>query len=64
MRMQPVKFWAKNASEWQRMWINENDNKYHIFEIQYIVAKDYGNPMVFHSVPRLPSKYVTLEMSG
>ena len=58
------KFWAKNASEWQRMWINENDNKYHIFEIQYIVAKDYGNPMVFHSVPRLPSKYVTLEMSG
>lgn len=46
------------------MWINENDNKYHIFEIQYIVAKDYGNPMVFHSVPRLPSKYVTLEMSG
>lgn len=57
------KFWAKNASEWQRMWINENDNKYHIFEIQYIVAKDYGNPMVFHSVPRLPSKYVTLEMS-
>ena len=31
---------------------------------RYIVAKDYGNPMVFHSVPRLPSKYVTLEMSG
>ena len=30
------KFWAKDMDEWNKMWISENDNKYHIFEIQYM----------------------------
>ncbi len=45
------KYWASTADEWKKIWISENDNKYHIFEIQYIAAKNYGNPMVFNSVP-------------
>ena len=49
------KFWAKNADEWKRIWISDNDNKYHIFEIQYIAAKDYGNPMAGIGTPKLPS---------
>ncbi len=36
--------WAKDIDEWNRMWIHENDNKYFIFEIQYIAEKDQGNP--------------------
>jgi hypothetical protein len=36
--------WAKDINEWNRMWIHENDNKYFIFEIQYIAEKDQGNP--------------------
>lgn len=36
--------WAKNIDEWNRMWIHENDNKYFIFEIQYIAEKNQGNP--------------------
>lgn len=36
--------WAKDINEWNRMWIHENDNKYFIFEIQYITEKDQGNP--------------------
>lgn len=33
------KYWASTADEWKKIWISENDNKYHIFEIQYIAAK-------------------------
>ena len=36
--------WAKDIDEWNRMWIHENDNKYFIFEIQYIAEKNQGNP--------------------
>ena len=30
------KYWASTADEWIKIWISDNDNKYHIFEIQYI----------------------------
>ncbi|MBP3843607.1 MAG: RagB/SusD family nutrient uptake outer membrane protein [Prevotella sp.] len=48
------KFWAADMDEWNRMWIHENDNKYFIFEIQYIAEKGEGNPMVKHSVQSNP----------
>lgn len=48
------KYWAKNIDEWNKMWIHENDNKYFIFEIQYICAADEGNPMVTLTVPSNP----------
>ncbi len=41
------KYWAKTSDEWKEIWISDNDNKYHIFEIQYIAQKDYGNPMAY-----------------
>lgn len=37
------KYWASTADEWNKMWVHENDNKYFIFEIQYVAAKDQGN---------------------
>ena len=58
------KFWAKNADEWKRIWISDNDNKYHIFEIQYIAAKDYGNPMAGICTPKLPSQYTAVQLAG
>lgn len=48
------KYWAADMDEWQKMWIHENDNKYFIFEIQYIAEKDEGNPMVTLSVKANP----------
>lgn len=48
------KYWASDMSEWDRMWIHENDNKYFIFEVQYITASDEGNPMVTLTVPSNP----------
>lgn len=36
--------WAKDYNEWNQMWVHENDNKYFIFEIQYIAEKNQGNP--------------------
>lgn len=48
------RFWAEDMSAWNNMWIHENDNKYFIFEIQYIAEKDEGNPMVTLSVPQNP----------
>ena len=58
------KYWAKTSDEWIKMWISDNDNKYHIFEIQYIAAKGYGNPMVFNSVPAVNTSYTNIQMSG
>lgn len=58
------KYWAKDADEWRRIWISDNDNKYHIFEIQYVAEKNYGNPMVFLSVPNVGTDYVGIQMSG
>ena len=34
------KYWAQTGDEWQKVWISDNDNKYHIFEIQYIASKN------------------------
>lgn len=48
------KYWAKTMTEWNNMWIHENDNKYFIFEIQYIASSGEGNPMVCLSVPSNP----------
>ena len=36
--------WAATADEWNQMWMHENDNKYFLFEIQYIAEKNQGNP--------------------
>lgn len=38
------KYWAKDMAVWNTMWLHENDNKYYIFEIQYVAEKDQGNP--------------------
>lgn len=60
-------YWAEDGDEWPHIWISDNDNKYHIFEIQYIAQVDYGNPMVYWSVPSLGSsytQYVNFSMSG
>ena len=40
------KYWAADMNEWNHMWIHENDNKYFIFEVQYIIHAGEGNPMV------------------
>ena len=48
------RYWAADMDEWNNMWIHENDNKYFIFEIQYIAEKDEGNPMVTLSAPQNP----------
>lgn len=58
------KFWAKDADEWQKIWISDNDNKYHIFEIQYIAESGFGNPMIFYTTPKLPTEYIGISMSG
>jgi len=41
------KYWASTGTEWQKIWVSDNDNKYHIFEIQYIAQSGYGNPMAY-----------------
>lgn len=60
-----TKYWAPSAYDWVRIWISENDNMYHIFEIQYVAQKGYGNPMVHPSVSvKNNTDYVSIEMSG
>ena len=44
------KWWAPAITDWEKMWIHENDNKYFIFEIQYALAASMGNPMTPVSV--------------
>ncbi len=58
------KYWATTADQWKRIWVHENDSKYHIFEIQYVSEANFGNPMVHESVPRLPSEYVNIPDLG
>lgn len=41
------KYWANTGLEWQKIWVSDNDNKYHIFEIQYMAQSGYGNPMAY-----------------
>lgn len=38
-----TKYWAADMTTWDRMWIHENDNKYFLFEIQYVAEKNQGN---------------------
>lgn len=56
--------WAKTGQEWKEMWLSENDNEYHIWEIQYVAREDYGNPMIYWMVPQVSSKFIDLKMSG
>lgn len=58
------KYWAADGDEWKKIWISDNDNKYHIFEIQYVAEKNYGNPVVFMSVPNVGTDYIGIQMSG
>lgn len=37
-------YWATDMAAWNTMWLHENDNKFYIFEIQYVAEKDQGNP--------------------
>ena len=36
-------YFAPTADDWDRMWTSDGDNKYFIFEIQYVCAKGQGN---------------------
>lgn len=57
-------YWNDSRESWPHIWISDNDNKNHIFEIQYVSEKDYGNPMVFISVPNVGTDYIGIQMSG
>lgn len=57
-------FWAEDGRKWQEMWLSDNDNKYHIWEIQYAAKENYGNPMVYWMVPKVDADYIDLKMSG
>ena len=48
------KYWMANMDAWNQSWLHENDNKYAIFEIQYIAEAGQGNPMVTLTVPSNP----------
>ncbi len=59
------KYWAKDADDWKRIWVSDNDNKYHIFEIQYEKGGlGIGNTMVFNSCPLLYSAYTEVRIFG
>ena len=58
------KYWDSSRDRWPHIWISDNDNKYHIFEIQYVADKNYGNPAVFVSVPNVGTEYIGIQMSG
>ena len=58
------KYWAKTATDWLKIWISDNDNLNHIFEIQYIAKEGYGNPMVYWTAPGVGADYIDLKMSG
>ncbi len=44
--------WATDMTEWNKMWIHENDNQYFLFEIQYATDEttSQGNPITPRSV--------------
>ncbi len=48
------KYWMTDMNTWNESWLHENDNKYAIFEIQYIAESGQGNPMVPLAVPSNP----------
>ena len=54
------KYWASTADEWRHIWTNEQDNKYHIFEVQYIYGGlGLGNGLMFEYGPGLFSAYTS-----
>ena len=59
----PTMYWAKDSKEWAKIWISDNDNKYHIFEIQYANVSGYGNQMIYSSLPKVKS-LSHISMSG
>lgn len=48
------KYWMADMDTWNQCWLHENDNKYALFEIQYIAESGQGNPMVPLTVPSNP----------
>ena len=44
-------YWAATSDEWNEMWLHENDNKYFIFEIQYVAASKQGNTAAYLARP-------------
>ena len=54
---QSGKYWASTSTEWEKMWLSDNDNKYFIFEIQYVNAVNQGNP--YTPVSSTSPKYST-----
>ena len=48
------KYWMADMDAWNQSWLHENDNKYAIFEIQYIAEAGQGNPMVTLTVHSNP----------
>lgn len=51
--------WAADMTEWNSMWIHENDNKYFLFEIQYATDEttSQGNPITPRSVDAWQGTY-------
>lgn len=47
------KYWAATMNDWNHMWTHEQDNKYFIFEIQYINSLGNGNPAVPYTAPTI-----------
>lgn len=58
------RYWAKDGEAWSEMWLSDNDNRYHIWEIQYAAKDGYGNPMVYWTAPKVDDSYIDLNMSG
>ena len=50
------KYWVSSMSDWNKMWIHENDNKYFMFEIQYVAEANQGNPATPLCRPSTTSK--------
>lgn len=62
------KYWANGtgANGWPYIWVSDNDNKYHIFEIQYTNGGlGLGNVMVFNSLRDMnASQYTNVRIFG
>ncbi len=48
--------WADNSMDkdgqiWPHIWFSENDNKYHIFEVQFACASGMGNTAIANQLP-------------
>lgn len=52
------KYWPSDATEWQRQWLSEYNNRYSIFAIQYR-SGGYGNPSLYFWATALPPSYTS-----